>query len=438
MPSKPFLMGSETEYAVSGQQGELTVPVENVAAMLCSEASRQLVHLPDLENPSGIYLENGARLYGEINGHPEYATAECSSPEQVAACDKAGERILARLARKVQQDHPGLRIRITKNNLGPIRPDFFTFGNHESYTSWVGEHISATALIPHLVTRLPYAGSGCFSHHSQGSGFELSQRSRHLVHPVGAETTHDRAIFCSRVRKLTDRSENGWTRVHLIGKDSQRAPLGIYLTFGVTGLLFWILNHGGRVGHGLALAEPVAALRQVSLDPSTKVMLRLADGRQMNAAEMQEAYLAEAETYSQRHELPPWAPTLLSHWRRVIELLSEGSPERLAGLLDPYTKLELYTHAIQRAGYTWGEMQPTQILLDRLRKELPNVVVGALVAENPSSLPAPLAPAFALAKSLVDGAGRGMLDRLRLLLRLHMLDQKYHEVGGLYDDLARA
>jgi hypothetical protein len=30
-----------------------------------------------------------------------------------------------------------------------------------------------------------------------------------------------------------------------------------------------------------------------------------------------------------------------------------------------------------------------------------------------------------------------MLDRLRLLLRLHMLDQKYHEVGGLYD-LGRA
>ena len=89
---------------------------------------------------------------------------------------------------------------------------------------------------------------------------DLSCRNepRHLVHDIGPETTHSRSIFCTRVRKTTDSSSSGWTRCHLIAKDSQRAPLGIYLTFGTTGLLFWILNHGGKVGRGLRTGQSSA------------------------------------------------------------------------------------------------------------------------------------------------------------------------------------
>src|SRR6185503_14927712 len=117
-----------------------------------------------------------------------------------------------------------------------------------------------------------------------------------------------------------------------------------------------------RVGRGLTLADPVSALRQVSLDPSAQVLLTLADGRRMKAIEIQEAYLAEAETYSQRHELPVWAPALLDHWRRVVGVLSQGSPDKLIGLLDPYTKLDLYTHALQREGIAWKDLHRTLIL----------------------------------------------------------------------------
>ena len=56
-------------------------------------------------------------------------------------------------------------------------------------------------------------------------------------------------------------TSRGWIRAHLISKDSQRAPLGIYLTHGVTGLLIEMLNRGVAVGQGLALVDPVATLR---------------------------------------------------------------------------------------------------------------------------------------------------------------------------------
>ena len=84
---------------------------------------------------------------------------------------------------------------------------------------------------------------------------------------TGMKTTHDRAIFCTRANKHTDTSRDGWTRAHLIVKDSQRTAFGNYLTYGITGLLFWILNHGGSVGTGLQLENPVRALRKVSRDP---------------------------------------------------------------------------------------------------------------------------------------------------------------------------
>ena len=66
-----------------------------------------------------------------------------------------------------------------------------------------------------------------------------------------------------------------WTRIHLIGKDSQRAPLGIYLTHGVTGLLFLLLNEGKSLGAGLDVEDPVQALRAVSSDPWLRTRVRL-------------------------------------------------------------------------------------------------------------------------------------------------------------------
>src|SRR5688572_26197507 len=189
---RPFLMGSETEYAVSGRAGGNVLPPEILADWLAGAVRHECRWLQDIESRTGVFLENGGRLYTDINGHPEYATPECSTPREITAYDKAGERLLARVAgcmaagRKVE-------MAVTKNNIGSLSPDSVTWGNHESYLSWIPLTQAAEYLVPHLVTRLPYAGAGRLSSHADGFGFELSQRARHLVRVVGAETTHDRA-----------------------------------------------------------------------------------------------------------------------------------------------------------------------------------------------------------------------------------------------------
>jgi proteasome accessory factor A len=355
----------------------------------------------------------------------------------VAAHDRAGERIVLRTAERVAREL-GVAISVVKNNLGAVRPDQFTWGNHESYLSWVPLDRTVEYLVPHLVTRLAYAGSGCLSAHAEGFGFELSQRARHLKRVTGGDTTHGRAIYCTRIRKSTDRSHTGWTRAHLIGKDSQRAPLGTYLTMGTTGFLFWMLNHGYVPQRELTLADPVRALRTASADPwfEKKLRLRMIGGGEMTALDIQGQYLADAEAFARRGPMPEWGAEVLRRWRETLEDL-RVNPRRLTGKLDAYTKLALYDGAMRREGFEWSEVHRGLKLLTRLRHGFVDGVVERLLAEGA----APRAvdeDVMREARSIVVADGRGALDRLQFVLKLQMLDVKYHELGGLFDDFCRA
>jgi hypothetical protein len=434
---KPFLMGSETEYGLAGRGADGALDPDFVYDLLCDALQRHRATVPDHEGNSGIYLQHGGKLYLDYGSHPEHATPECHTPAQVAAYDKAGEFLLDLARRVVHAEHPNLAVSLLKNNLDPIHPDSLTYGTHESYTCWAPAEEAAPQLLPHLVTRLLYAGAGGLSAHPDGVGFELSQRARHLVEAVGGDTTSQRAIFCTRVRNGNDQSPAGWTRVHLIGKDSQRAPFGIYLTFATTGLLIERLNRGQSVGSGLALANPVAALHQVSRDPGLRVKLKLADGRRLTALEMQSVYLEECERALQAGGLPDWAAEAVRHWRETLAEL-ERAPLRLADRLDPYCKMLIYEQELLRAGLDWSDLRQALGTLARLRQRFADEVVAAVLAEDGSKLDDEQRKQFGLAMAEVRLRQAGQLDRLRFAVRLQALDVHYHALGGLYDCLRAA
>jgi hypothetical protein len=435
--TKPFLMGSETEYAIAGRNGDGTLEPDEVYDLLLAVLRREQRWLPDSGGYRGMYLQHGGRLYLDYGAHPEHATPECQTPHQVAAYDKAGEYLLATARDRVLRERPGTHITVVKNNLDPLYPDSLTYGTHESYTCWVPADVAAPQLIPHLVSRVIYAGSGGLSSHPQGYGFELSQRARHLMHVVGSETTRERAIFSTRVRKTSDYSADGWSRAHLIGKDSQRSPLGIYLTFATTGLLFQMVNRRQRVGRGLDLADPIAALRAISRDPWLRVKVPLLDGRQYTALEIQECYLAECERAVQEGTMPEWAPEAVRHWRETLADLARD-PLRLATRLDPYCKLFIYEHELLRADYTWGDLQQILEQLGRLRRQYPDQVVQALIVEDPRRLTGEALEQYGEARKDPAVTPPGALERLRFGVRLQALDVHYHELGGLYDKLVQA
>jgi proteasome accessory factor A len=432
---KPFLMGTETEYAVSGRGASGAMSAEEAFRYL-NEALRQERHwLPDAAGGWAAYFQHGGRVYMDSGGHPEHATPECDSPAQVALYDKAGELLFDLARQRVQRDRPGTTITVLKNNVGPIHTDDATWGCHESYTAWVRADRAAELLVPHVVSRLIFAGAGSLSGRPGCEGFELSQRARHLRQVIGTDTTSNRPIFGMRLRKASDQSPGKWTRAHLIAKDSQRAPFGIYLTFGTTGLLFLLLNEGYCVGEGLALADPVRAAQAISCDPWLRARVPLADGRVMTALDIQEAYLEDCELLAPVADLPEWAHEVLGHWRATLEAL-RADPLRLADRLDPYCKLLVFGHELRRAGYTWAELHAALGTLTRLRERYPADVVRALLAEKPAMLAAEARPLHAAAVAEVKAGQPGVLERLRFAVRLQALELNYHELGGLYNRLA--
>jgi len=151
---KPFLMGTETEYAVSGRTGSGPMAPEEAFRLLNEALRQERRWLPDAAGGWAAYFEHAGRIYMDSGGHPEHATPECATPIEVALYDKAGERLfdLARL--RVQRERPGTTVTVLKNNVGPIHTDEATWGCHESYTSWVRGDRAAEQLVPHVVSRL--------------------------------------------------------------------------------------------------------------------------------------------------------------------------------------------------------------------------------------------------------------------------------------------
>ena len=86
--TKPFLMGAETEYAVSGQRDGNPIDADDVYEMLAEAVKQLRAWVPDQHGYRGLYLENGAWLYLDYGSHPEHATAECFTPRQVTLYDK--------------------------------------------------------------------------------------------------------------------------------------------------------------------------------------------------------------------------------------------------------------------------------------------------------------------------------------------------------------
>lgn len=429
-------MGAETEFAVSGLRDGALMDPDDVYELLADGVRTQRAWLPDHHGYRGMYLQHGGRLYLDYGSHPEHATPECHVPRQVALYDKVGEHLLALGRDAAQMKDKNLQIRIIKNNLDPVEPDENTYGTHESYTLWGDSHAACPQMLPHLVSRILYAGSGGLSGAEDGIGFELSQRARHIEVPESDDTTSCRPIFGTRIRKVTDGGLT-WVRVHLVSKDSQRSPFGTYLTFATTGLLIEMLNRGHKVGQGLTLVDPVRAIKKISRDPYARVRVPLADGRHLTAIEIQAVYLEQSEKAVQSGGMPDWAAEAVALWRQTLAEL-ERDPLQLADRLDPYCKLLIVEHELLRAGYDWSDLRGALSRLNDLRSYYGERLSRAVLTDSDVELTPEEREHFPQARDTANVAVPGMLDKLLFATRLQALEIQYHEVGGLYDRLRDA
>src|SRR5439155_1065105 len=155
------IFGLENEYGVTCTfRGQRRLSPDEVARYLF----RRVVHWG---RSSNVFLENGARLYLDVGSHPEYATPECDSIEELVAHDKAGERILEHLlsAAEMRLHEEGIsgEVYLFKNNTDSAGN---SYGCHENYlVARHGEFARmADVPIPFFVTRQIWCGAGKVLH----------------------------------------------------------------------------------------------------------------------------------------------------------------------------------------------------------------------------------------------------------------------------------
>jgi proteasome accessory factor A len=308
------IFGLENEYGVTCTlRGQRRLSPDEVARYLF----RRVV---SWGRSSNVFLENGARLYLDVGSHPEYATPECDSIEDLVAHDKAGERILEGLVRSAEARlrDEGIRgvVYLFKNNTDSAGN---SYGCHENYLTSRRDDFShyAQVLIPFFVSRQIYAGAGKVLQTARGAMFCLSQRAEHIWEGVSSATTRSRPIINTRDEPHADAER--FRRLHVIVGDSNMSEYATFLKVGATSILLRMLEEPGVVLRDLTLEDPIRAIREISHDITCRRLVRLANGREASALDIQKEYLGRAIRFDDQRGLPPVEHKALEMWRHCIE-----------------------------------------------------------------------------------------------------------------------
>jgi proteasome accessory factor A len=333
------IFGLENEYGVTCTlRGQRRLSPDEVARYLF----RRVV---SWGRSSNVFLANGARLYLDVGSHPEYATPECDSIHDLVVHDKAGERILEQLLTSAEQRlaEEGIKgvIYLFKNNTDSAGN---SYGCHENYLTSRRDDFAhyADVLIPFLVTRQIYAGAGKVLQTARGAMFCISQRAEHIWEGVSSATTRSRPIINTRDEPHADAER--YRRLHVIVGDSNMSEYATFLKVGTTSILLRMLEEPNVVLRDMTLENPIRAIREISHDMTCTRRVRLANGREASALEIQSEYLERALKYAERRELSPLELQALGMWQHALTQI-EKDPlglDREADWVIKYKLVEAY------------------------------------------------------------------------------------------------
>ena len=350
------IFGLENEYGVTCTlRGQRRLSPDEVARYLF----RRVV---SWGRSSNVFLENGARLYLDVGSHPEYATPECDSIRELVAHDKAGERILEGLLVSAEQRlrEEGIRgvIYLFKNNTDSAGN---SYGCHENYLTSRRDDFGhyAEVLIPFFVSRQIYAGAGKVLQTARGARYCISQRAEHIWEGVSSATTRSRPIINTRDEPHADAER--YRRLHVIVGDSNMSEYATFLKVGATSILLRMLEDPGAVLRDMTLENPIRAIREISQDITCTRKVRLANGREVSAVEIQAEYLNRALRYNDQKGFSPMEQQALRMWEHCLSRL-ESDPMSLTRECDWVIKYQLLERYMAREGVPLGH--PRIALMD--------------------------------------------------------------------------
>ena len=352
------IYGVETEYGITfSLRGQRRLSPDEVSRFLF----RKVVAWG---RSSNVFLENGSRLYLDVGSHPEYATAECDSLRDLVAQDKAGESILRELVGYAQSQlsEEGIRgdIFLFKNNTDSTGN---SYGCHENYCIERIEDLSRleNVFIPFLISRQIFTGAGKVVTNAKGTAFSMSQRAEHIWEAISSATTRSRPIINTRDEPHADPDK--FRRLHVIVGDSNMSEFATFLKVGTASVVLAMIEDDIVQLRDYTMASPINALRDISYDLWSKEPVKLMNGRDLTALEIQEDLCERAEKFVEVRDLPEDQVHAVRLWREVIEQY-RSDPMGLADRVDWIAKLQIIERERERSGVELSD--PKIALIDLL------------------------------------------------------------------------
>ncbi|HEX6947383.1 MAG TPA: Pup--protein ligase [Acidimicrobiia bacterium] len=337
------IFGLESEYGVTCTlRGQRRLSPDEVARYLF----RRVV---SWGRSSNVFLENGARLYLDVGSHPEFATPECDDLEDVVAHDKAGERILEGLVHGAEERlaEEGIRgqIFVFKNNTDSAGN---SYGCHENYlvSRHKDFHRTVDVLIPFLVTRQIFLGAGKLTQTPRGTTYAIAQRADHIWEGVSSATTRSRPIINTRDEPHADAER--YRRLHVIAGDSNMSEYATYVKVGTMVALLQMIERD-VVFRDLSLENPIRAIREVAHDMSGQRKIKLANGRELSALDIQWEYLDRAMRFARSPGFPAQVQRAIDRWEHLLTGL-EKDPMTLDREVDWVMKYKLLERYATKRG----------------------------------------------------------------------------------------
>jgi len=397
------IFGIETEFGISySSPNSRPLSPEEVARYLF----RKVV---SWGRSSNVFLTNGSRLYLDVGSHPEYATAECDDVAQLIAHDRAGQLILDDLVREAQSrlELEGFdgKVFLFKNNTDSAGN---SYGSHENYLiPRRGEFTRlAEILIPFLVTRQLIAGAGKVLSTPQGSIFAFSQRADHIWEGVSSATTRSRPIINTRDEPHAD--AEFYRRLHVIVGDSNMSETTTLLKVGTVDLLLRMIEQG-VIMRDMRMENPIRSIREISHDLTGRQLVRLANGRELTALQIQQEFLNRVSDFvAKAGAHTPHVPRILELWERTLNAIESGDHSSIdtevdwaikKKLLDGYSLrhgLDLDAPRIAQLDLAYHDISPSRGLFNILESHgaaarvVDDVVVKAAVDIPPQTTRAKL------------------------------------------------
>ena len=355
------IVGLETEYGcLAADDPGFAAAIARVRNWIFQEQRFGLidVHQRDWDEPAGNggFLFNGGRCYVDM-GHLEYCTPECLSLLDVLRYDQAGDAILLQAIKEMGMEE---KVSFIRNNV-----DHYigaTFGCHENYLLHRAAPLTETnlqSLLAFLTLRMLYTSAGRvgatvaaeargeWSRPGPGAAFQISQRADYINNDMFEWVQFNRAIINTRDEPLADARK--YRRLHLLHGDTNVLPASLLLKVGTTALALDLLEMNCLPK--VILDDPVAAFRQLSRQPDGPWLVRLSDGRCVEAVVLLEQFCRAARQELGGRDLETDA--LLALWEETLAALA-ADPSALVGRVDWITKRWLLQLFCDREKISWN------------------------------------------------------------------------------------